>query len=365
MYGDDVRSLVHPSRALPRPRARPRQPAFRLIQRFIPSDATRSPTFPTPPPHHSLAGRGRRRHGHATALSPGRGVALRHHRSPRHLHRPPPPAHVVFVGGEDRRSGTFVAGTRRHRGAPVPKARHVVQRDRERTQPRLASDVGVQGAAHGAVLIPREARHGDAPSSARGQGEPTGRSPGIREKATDDASGPVRLQRPPDRSQRARGGGDDDDARGVHAEVESTGTRRRRLPREGRGARHRTNATEHGGERAPAPVHRARRIRQAGIRRRRPEDHSRRAAATRRRGAGGDERRRRDDDSQNSMGRIRGGTPREGGRPSAALDGDRGAREQERRVDVERAGPTRVRYRAGRARRRPQGPGEEKSNRKR
>ena len=48
-----------------------------------------------------------------------------------------------------------------------------------------------------------------------------------------------------------------------------------------------------------------------------------------------------------------------------ALDGDRGAREQERQVDVERAGPTRVRYRAGRARHRPQGPGEDKSNRKR
>ena len=63
------------------------------------------------------------------------------------------------------------------------------------------------------------------------------------------------------------------------------------------GARHRTNATEHGGERAPAPVHRARSIRQAGIRQRRPEDHSRRAAATRRREAGGVERRRRDDDS--------------------------------------------------------------------
>ena len=39
-----------------------------------------------------------------------------------------------------------------------------------------------------------------AASSARGQGEPMGRSPGIREKATDDAEGPVRLQRPPDRS---------------------------------------------------------------------------------------------------------------------------------------------------------------------
>lgn len=173
IYGDDVRSLVHPSRHLARPRARPRQqPAFRLIQRFVLSPTTpRAHRHPKPPlPHRSLAGRGRRRHGHAPALAPGRGVALRHHRSPRHLHRPPPPAHfVVFVRVEDRRPGTFVAGAPRHRGAPVPKARHVVQRDRDEHRPRLASDVGVEGAAHGAVLIPREARRGDAPSGgARG-----------------------------------------------------------------------------------------------------------------------------------------------------------------------------------------------------
>ena len=149
--------------------------------------------------------------------------------------------------------------------------------------------------------------------------------------------------------QRARDGGDDDDARGVvHAEVRSTGTRRRRLPRESRGAR------------APNERDRARRRARAGARPPRAQHPtSRNTTAT----AGGSlatggcdatsrSRRRREAAAatvirKNSVGRIRGGTPQEGSRPSAALDGDRGAREQERQVDVERAGPTRVRYRPG------------------
>ena len=197
MYGDDVRSLVHPLAGPPAtPGPSPTAACVSFHPTFYPRRRhalTDIPHRPVPTIHSQNEDDGvmdtppRSRPGAASRF----GTTDRPATSTGLLHRPTSSSFAVKTAARDvRRWRTTPSRSARPEGPP-----------RRPTRPRsTAASARVRcrrpRSGHGAVFIPREARHGDA----RGQGEPMGRSPGIREKATDDAEGPVRLQRPPDRS---------------------------------------------------------------------------------------------------------------------------------------------------------------------